>query len=553
MSRTADCIIVGSGASAVHAAWPLVKSGLRVLMLDVGSRDERYAPMIPDASFTTIRTTDRTQHRYFLGDRFEGVPFGRMRAGAQLTPPREFINRDAEDLTPVRTTDFVGMESLAMGGLASGWGAGVGRFTNDELKENDAAHAPAVTLAELAPHYSAVERRIGVSGEDDDLTEHLGLHDGMMPGLRADTGSQILLDRYHRSAREFRGKGFRMGVSRLAACSRELDGRGPHRYTDMDFWTDRGKAIYRPCWTLEQLLREPNFEYLPGRLVTTFREHGGGVTVAARVLGEAHATQEFVATTLVLAAGVFGTARIVLRSLGLYDRPVRFVCNPYTYAPCLNLNMLGKDAGDARHSLSQLTASFHPPGAGLPPMHVSIYSYRSLLTFKLMKESPLNARASLMLMRSLIPLFSVLGLHHSDEPTPDKTVSLRRAASAEPERLEVWYSLSPQESNRIDTQEKLLFKQLRRLGCFPITRVRPGHGSSIHYAGTFPMSASPGELQSSREGLLAGTRAVYLADGSLLPRLPAKGLTLTLMANADRVGTRLADKLGKHAPEAVRS
>jgi hypothetical protein len=36
---------------------------------------------------------------------------------------------------------------------------------------------------------------------------------------------------------------------------------------------------------------------------------------------------------------------------------------------------------------------------------------------------------------------------------------------------------------------------------------------------------------------------VYLADGSLLRRLPAKGLTLTLMANADRIGSALAGRL----------
>jgi len=36
---------------------------------------------------------------------------------------------------------------------------------------------------------------------------------------------------------------------------------------------------------------------------------------------------------------------------------------------------------------------------------------------------------------------------------------------------------------------------------------------------------------------------VYLADGSVFPWLPAKGLTFTLMACADRVGTLLAARL----------
>ena len=42
---------------------------------------------------------------------------------------------------------------------------------------------------------------------------------------------------------------------------------------------------------------------------------------------------------------------------------------------------------------------------------------------------------------------------------------------------------------------------------------------------------------------LRGTKSVYLADGSVLPNLPAKALTLTLMANAERVGTIVAEAL----------
>ena len=42
---------------------------------------------------------------------------------------------------------------------------------------------------------------------------------------------------------------------------------------------------------------------------------------------------------------------------------------------------------------------------------------------------------------------------------------------------------------------------------------------------------------------LRGAKRVYVADGSVLPHLPAKSLTLTLMANAERVGTLVARRL----------
>ena len=69
-----DVVVIGSGASAVNAAYPLVEAGRSVVMLDVGKRDEKYAALIPDQSFAEIRRTDPQQHRYFLGDDFEGVP-----------------------------------------------------------------------------------------------------------------------------------------------------------------------------------------------------------------------------------------------------------------------------------------------------------------------------------------------------------------------------------------------------------------------------------------------------------------------------------------------
>jgi choline dehydrogenase-like flavoprotein len=511
-------------------------AGRRVLMLDVGARDESYAPIIPDLPFETIRRNDPSQHRYFLGDQFEGVPFGAVRVGAQLTPPRSFVNRDVARLTPVETENFFGMESLAVGGLASAWGAGVCRFTDEELE------GLPIRLADLEPHYAAVERRIGVSGADDDLTPELGKLEGMMEPLEIDTASQQILQHYREHRERSHRAGLRMGVTRLAACSREFGGRGPHRLDDLDFWADKSRAVYRPRWTLEQLLTYENFTYVPGLLVMRFTESAGKATVFCRRVDDG-VDEQFSARAVVLAAGVFGTARIVLRSLGMYERSVPYVCNPYTYAPCLVPSMVGRTAVDARHSLSQLTATFAPPDQPWPPMHVSIYSYRALLTFKLMKESPLSVAAGKLLMPALIPLISILGLHHADDPAPGKSVALLPAKDGAPERLRIAQPAQETFAQRIDRHEQMLFREMRRLGAFPFKRVRPGPGSSIHYAGTFPMSENPGELRTSRDGLLSGTNNIYLADGSLLERLPAKGLTLTLMANANRVGTNLAERL----------
>ena len=79
---TYDVIIVGSGASAVTAAYPLVEAGLTVAILDYGNKDEIYKTLVPDTSFMDIRRSDPAQYRYFLGNNFEGIAVGTLNAGA---------------------------------------------------------------------------------------------------------------------------------------------------------------------------------------------------------------------------------------------------------------------------------------------------------------------------------------------------------------------------------------------------------------------------------------------------------------------------------------
>jgi len=143
-----------------------------------------------------------------------------------------------------------------------------------------------------------------------------------------------------------------------------------------------------------------------------------------------------------------------------------------------------------------------------------------------------------------MPNFAILGIHHEDRPTAGKTCVLRRGADGAPDRLEITYRPTAEEQAVQRADERMLLRFFRSLGCIALKTIRPGHGSSIHYAGTFPITPHDAPLTCDRDGRLRGTRAVYLADGSVFPWLPPKGLTFNIMANADRVGLQLARTLG---------
>jgi len=125
----------------------------------------------------------------------------------------------------------------------------------------------------------------------------------------------------------------------------------------------------------------------------------------------------------------------------------------------------------------------------------------------------------------------------SQAPTAQDAPSLARIAvgmSARPESREIL---------------SRLLGQLRRLrgplGFRPLASLlKPTpFGFHGHLAGTLPMRAAPGPLETDASGRLAGTARVFVVDTAGFPTLPAQNLTFTAMANALRVADGLAGAL----------
>src|SRR6185436_18779009 len=260
-----DVLVVGSGMSAVHAAQTLVEAGRDVTMVDAGSPDARHSVEVPERDFLWLRENDADQHRYFLGRGFEGVPWGP--AANTLTPSRAYIASGTERWSPLRSATFHGLESLAYGGLGNGWGAGCAAYPDVELSEMG-LDAPGIRVA-----YRVIADRIGVAARHDDATPVCseGLGERQEP-LRLDASIARIEAEYAKHRGALRRRGLVVGKDPMAVLTAPGGERGATSYTDMEFWTDHAKAVYRPWMTLDALRAGPHFRYEGGLHVMTVAE-----------------------------------------------------------------------------------------------------------------------------------------------------------------------------------------------------------------------------------------------------------------------------------------
>jgi hypothetical protein len=209
--------------------------------------------------------------------------------------------------------------------------------------------------------------------------------------------------------------------------------------------------------------------------------------------------------------------------------------------PTVNLAMLGREARDERYSMAQLGGVLSTEGG--PDVYgcYQMYSYRSLLLFKLVKEMPLPPSLGLTVARVLLNSLAIFGIFFADNQQDSKYLTVRKTGSGDAMPVvEFEYRQTAAEIQKQSKHERVFASGLRSLLCMPIGKVDPGKAGSIHYAGTIPLeNPFDQRFHANPDGTLEGAGNVYLGDGAPWNFLPAKGLSFTLMANALRVADRI--------------
>lgn len=508
----ADVIIVGTGPAGVSAAWPLVGAGVRVLMLDASGP---ALPGYPAPSSLADLRTDPARWRSELGS--SGPLAGGGVSPKFATPLARAVLAGFGDGDGVAADGYMALGSYAAGGLSQIWGALAARYSASDLA------AFAGGAAEIQAGYDRVAQRIGTSGgqaiADADPASlappiaHLAKHHrrlGSSAGFHLMTAPNAVLA----APREDRLGCNACGLC-LHGCSRA--------------------SIYHSALELPALRRFRNFAYRSGATVQRLSGAAGAQIVEAQVGGE---PVRYRAPVVILAAGTLATTSLALRRIGLTGVPIRLDSNPVGGIAFVVPHLVGRALPDRAFGLGQLfyTLDVEP---GVEAAGV-FYGADTLPLAPVADRLPFTRPFALRAARAVAPALILATAYLPGRFSDNRLVVEDDGAAG---RIRITGRQSDEAERLLAMTFGALAGLARRRGAWAIPGSRQilMPGADAHPAGTLPMGAA-GPAATAANGEMNGAPGVFIADGAALPVLSARHPTLTIMANADRLGRALANR-----------
>ncbi|HTX22424.1 MAG TPA: GMC oxidoreductase [Candidatus Aquilonibacter sp.] len=520
--------VIGSGPAGVACAQALLARGADVHMLDAGIELEpgraeivrRFAAAQPAA----WDPAQAAELKSGLDADTTGIPL-------KLVFGSDFPYRETEEKIPWRGNGIAFRPSLALGGLSNVWGAAMLPHRDD-----DVADWP-VKNADMEKHYRAAAQITGLAAQHDDLEEIFPLHCENPGALKSSRQAELLLANLNRHRDRLRERGWRFGRARVAVRAADnSDGIGCI-YCGFCLHGCPYGCIYNSADTVRELRAQKNFQYQRDVIVTKLRENAGKVFIEG-FQRETRAPLSFEADRVYLAAGVIPTAQIILRSQSAYDRPLTLRDSQYFLFPLVLARRARGTEAEALYTLSQLFLELSNPQISRRSVHLQIYTYSDTIAHAVRKSlGPLKMFSRALVERMLV----VQGYLHSDESA---LIAMRLKRDGEKDFLQLDARPNPATRAVVKKVVRELLSQARRLGGVvvpPMLQIaKPGRG--YHCGGSLPMRENPAEFESDCLGRPRGWSRVHVVDASVFPSVPATTITLSVMANAHRIGWETALK-----------
>jgi hypothetical protein len=439
-------------------------------------------------------------------------------------PAHNYVFEDFADANPLEANNFVAVGSLAKGGLSNAWGCGVARLSTQELA--DFPFAP----ADLDHSYERITRRIGVSGAShDDLSDYFGLDAWSQPPIPMDGLHQQIFTRYSAQKWRLRTMDFRLGRSRVAALSEDYQGRKACERSGNCLWGCHRKALYSSTDEISALTRYENFHYQGGFVVDNIDSGNVPISIQGQYQQRYRTAT---AKKVILAAGTLATTRLALLAIGSQAAIPLQSCPAAAFLLWLP-RLLGTPRSNG-FGLGQLSFSLQVSddiagfGSTFPTTGIPVSEF--------VRHVPLSRRYGIDILKYLLSSCLVGNIFLPGHLSTTRVALNTRGAL----NIEGGHSDRVQQL-MIDAASKLrrAYWQLDAV-LLPKSFTVGRPGGDIHYSGTLPMRRRPRIGETNVLGEIAGVANAHVVDGACLPTLSEKSHTLTIMANADRIGRALA-------------
>jgi hypothetical protein len=497
--------IVGSGPAGVSAAWPFVRAGVPVVMLDAAEHEGAPSPLA--ASPSAFRS-DPDRWRAQFGAGLAGLGPGADCSPKFTTPLARSVLAGYTEALGLETRGFFAAGALARGGLSTIWGALAAEWTREEF-----AGFP-FDPTEIQSHYDSVRARIGAPRPGpESLTSPAARH---------------MWDHLSRHPQDFWA-----APAPNAVLDAPMDGRQACIRCGLCLWGCSRRSIYDSGDEVAVLRRHPGFDYRPGHRVVGLGRDGALHVLDIEARG---ARLSLRVEVVLLAAGALSTAALALPRLGLDGRPTRLLSNPAAATAFVVPRLIGADLPDESVSLGQLFYRLPVPGSDMPAAGV-LYGADALPLATIADRLPVSRPTALRLARALAPALVLATAYLPGRYSRNRiTVGKGRVLIEGEQTAEAATAL-----------RGVLRRLSRALGpaALPLpwatSLLEPG--ADAHYAGVLPMGGEA-PFACSDLGELAGAPGLHVVDGAALSTLPATHPTLTIMANAARIGEAVARKMG---------
>lgn len=457
-----DVVIIGSGPAGVHAAYPLIKAGIKVAIIDGGLDSKKQDEDLNKSLYSSFRETSNAYN---------------------LVKKSSYAFNKTYELLRIKSKIEI-IQTLAKGGLTEQWHGICDFFTNDELE------VTGLPAEEIKKEYIEVGKLIKLNSRGK-----LHPHSNLLLGIfrKKDNFNSIL---------------YQVPIA----------------------------FSYRTSDTIDKLKRFKNFTYIPNQLVSIAKDKGRYVEVESFGINSLLKLQT-TADYVILAAGSINTTRIILRSLNLFNYKTTFLTKSHFLTACIQPNAFMKKVNLTEKPVGQLVISTRETNFGLGAFFVQLYKFNPKAIHKIIKTIPLPKFLSSPLLWFLVPTLMVADIRFPAFESKNKFCRLIKRKDQD--IMEISFAESGNEQEIHKREFRKVTKELNLLGLFHVKSTYDY--TTSHYAGGVPYRKKAEKISVDINGKLHQTKRIYIADSASWTALPAKSPTLTIMANAARIGKKVLE------------